>query len=54
MAGGRKNRGYYGGGNVSGARVWLEVGDTEDCMVEEKSVKSQDLAGSSRDGGLYG
>ena len=25
MVGGRRGRGMYGGGNVSGARMWLEV-----------------------------
>ena len=34
VAGGRRNRGQYGGRNVSGARMWLEVGETRDCMVE--------------------
>ena len=34
MAGGRKNRGLYDGRNVSGARIGLEVGATEDSMVE--------------------
>ena len=34
MAGGRGDRGQYGGRNVSGARMWLEVGATEDSMVE--------------------
>ena len=34
MAGGRGNRGQYGGRNVSGARMWLEVGETEDCMMD--------------------
>ena len=29
MAGGRGNRGQYGGRNVSGARMWLEVWETE-------------------------
>ena len=29
-----RDRGVYGGGNVSGARMWLEVGETEDCMVD--------------------
>ena len=29
MAGSRGNRGQYGGRNVSGARMWLEVGETE-------------------------
>ena len=34
MAGGRRERGLYDGRNVSGARMWVEVGETEDCMVE--------------------
>ena len=34
MAGSRKDRGLYDGRNVSGARMWLEVGATEDSMVE--------------------
>ena len=34
MAGGRGDRGQYGGRNVSGARMWLEVGETEDCMMD--------------------
>ena len=34
MAGGRSNRGQYGGRNESGARMWLEVGETEDCMMD--------------------
>ena len=34
VAGGRRGRGLYGGGNVSGARVWLDVGETDDCMAE--------------------
>ena len=34
MAGGRKDRGLYDGRNVSGARMWLEVGETEDCLLE--------------------
>ena len=34
MAGGRRYRGQYGGRHVSGARMWLEVGDTEDNMVD--------------------
>ena len=33
MAGGRKDRGLYDGRNVSGARMWLEVGEIGDCMV---------------------
>ena len=34
MAGGRKDRGLYAGYNVSGVRMWLEVGDTEYSMVD--------------------
>ena len=34
MVGGRRDRGLYDGRNVSGARMWLEVGTTEDTMVE--------------------
>ena len=34
MAGGRRDRGQFDGRNVSGARMWLEVGATEDSMVE--------------------
>ena len=33
VAGGRRNRGQYGGRNVSGARMWLDVGEAEDSMV---------------------
>ena len=34
MAGGRGDRGQYGGRNVSVARMSLEVGETEDCMMD--------------------
>ena len=34
MVGGRRDRGLYVGRNVSGSRMWLEVGTTEDSMVE--------------------
>ena len=34
MAGGRGDRGQYGGRNVSGAMMSLEVGETEDCMMD--------------------
>ena len=34
MAGGRGDRGLYDGRNVSGARMGLEVGATEESMVE--------------------
>ena len=33
MAGGRRHRGLYDRRNVSGARMWLEVGKTEDFMM---------------------
>ena len=35
MAGGREDRGLYDGRNVSGFSMWLEVGATEDIMVDE-------------------
>ena len=34
MVGGRRDRGLYDGRNVSGVRMWLEVGTTDDSMVE--------------------
>ena len=40
MVGGRRDRGLYGERqgtvwwNVYGAKVWLEVGKTEDCMMD--------------------
>ena len=34
MARGRGDRGMYDGRDVSGVRMWLEVGDKEDSMVD--------------------
>ena len=34
MAGGRRDRGLYGGRDVYGASVWLEVEKTEDYMMD--------------------
>ena len=34
VAGGSRDRGLYGGDSVYGAGMWLEVVETEDCMVE--------------------
>ena len=34
MALGRRDRGLYGGLNILRARMWLEVGETEECMVQ--------------------
>ena len=34
MSGGKKDRGLYDGRNVSGARMWQEVGATEDSLVD--------------------
>ena len=34
MAGGRKDSGLYVGGSVLVARMWLEVGETEEYMVQ--------------------
>ena len=39
MAGGRGDRGLYDGRNVSGVRLWLEVGETEDSMVDALYVQ---------------
>ena len=44
MARGRKDRGLYDGRNVSGARMWLEVGATEDSMVGQ-CIRSKGVAG---------
>ena len=34
MVGGRRDRGLYDGRNVTGSSMWLEVGTSEDIMVE--------------------
>ena len=34
MAGSRIYKGQFGGRNVSGAMMWLEVGKTEDCLMD--------------------
>ena len=34
MAVGRRDRGQFGRRNLSGARMWLEVGETEACMMD--------------------
>ena len=34
MAGGWGDRGLYDGRNVSGVIMWLEVGETEDSMLD--------------------
>ena len=34
MAGGRRDRGLYDGRDVSGARMWQEVGEKEDSLVD--------------------
>ena len=34
MVGSRKDRGLFDGCNISGVRMWLEVGETEDIMVD--------------------
>ena len=52
MAGGRRVRGLYEGRNVSGARMCLEVGETEDCMTDAV-CKRRDVAGGRKDSGLY-
>ena len=54
MAGGRGDRGLYDGRNVSGARMWLEVGKTEDFMMDAMYRVYQDVAASSSNRGQYG
>ena len=34
VAEGRGDRGLYGGCNESGVRMWLDVGETEDSMLD--------------------
>ena len=34
VVGGRGDRGLYGGGNVTGATMWLEIEETDDIMVD--------------------
>ena len=34
MAGVKRDRGQFGGRNVSGARMWLEVGKTDDYIMD--------------------
>ena len=53
MAGGREDRGLYDGRNVLGARMWLGVGATEDCMMDAM-YHDQDVAGGRRNRGQYG
>ena len=59
MAGGRRYRGQYGGRHVSGARMWLEVGDTEDRRYSLEPIwwtpciRSKGVAGGRKDRGLY-
>ena len=52
MAGGREDRGLYDGRSVSEVRMWLEVGATEESMVDAM-YKSKGVAGSRKYRGLY-
>ena len=52
MAGGRADRGQYGGRNVSGVSMWLEVGATEDSRWTQ-CIRSKGVAGGRKDRGLY-
>ena len=51
MAGGRGDRGQYGGRKVSGARMWLEVGATEVWWMQ--CIRTKGVAGGRKDRGLY-
>ena len=53
VVGGRKDRGLYGGGNVSGAVMWLYVGETEDSMVDAMYQEPGYGWRSERDRGLH-
>ena len=53
MAGGRRNRREYGGRIVSGARMWLEVGETGDCMVDAMYKEQVCVVGGRKERGLY-
>ena len=48
MAGGTKDRGLYDVRNVSGARIWLEVGATEDSRWMQ-CIRSKGAAGGRKD-----
>ena len=48
MAGGRRNRGQYGGLIVSGATMCLEVGETG-TLWWRQCVRSRDVAGGRGD-----
>ena len=60
MAGGREDRGLYDGRSVSEVRMLLEVGATEESMVDAmyneqgtQCIRSKGVAGSRKDRGLY-
>ena len=44
MAGGRRDRGLYEGRNVSGARMWLEVGETVSGHLANGHLANRHLA----------
>ena len=49
MVGGRRDRGLYGEGKVSGGVMWLKVGETE----RRQCVRSRNVAGGRGDRGQY-
>ena len=53
MAGGRRNRGWFGRRNLSGDRMWLKVGETEECIMEAM-YQEPDVAGGRSNIGQYG
>ena len=53
MVGGSRDRGLYDGRNVSGARIWLDVGKTEGCIAEAV-CKEQGYGWRKGDRGQYG
>ena len=52
MAGGRRNRGEYSGGNVQGARVWLEVEQLR-TVLWRQCIRSKGVVGGRKYRGLY-
>ena len=53
MTEGRGDRGLYDGRNVSGVSMWLEVGDTGDCMMDALCQEPGCVAGGRKDRGMY-
>ena len=42
VVGYRRDRRKHGGRNISGAMIWLEVGEAEDCINKNKLKQQHD------------